>query len=262
MTSSPPRRIQSAENAFAIIEYLHEQGRASLSDIADHVGLSKGSIHIYVETLLHLDILVKEDDEYRVGLKLLEFGGEAQARRDIYFASKPELRTLYDETGHTAQVAVEEHEDLVFLDRFNADVSAGSGSEVGPHGHIHYPLVGNRSYFHTPALGKAILAHLPENKVELILAKHGLPEVTEQSITKRNELDDELIQIREQGYAVNDEEVKMNYKGIARPILVDGEVRGSISVSGPKTDLSLKEERIHDLMQSAVDRIQIKLSVD
>jgi len=262
MTPASPRRIQSAENAFSIIQYLHEEGTATLSEIANHVGLSKGSVHIYIETLIHLDVLTKENDEYRVGLKLLEFGGEAQARREIYFASKPELQNLYEETGHTAQVAVEEHEDLVFLDRFNADVSAGPGSQVGPQGHIHRPRVGTRSHFHTPALGKAILAHLSERKVELILSKHGLPEITEHSITTRDALREELSQIREQGYAVNDEEVENNYKGIARPIMVNDDVRGSISVSGPKTDLSLKEEPIHDLLQSAVDRIEIKLAVE
>ncbi|QLH80014.1 hypothetical protein HZS55_14610 [Halosimplex rubrum] len=66
-----------------------------------------------------------------------------------------------------------------------------------------------------------MLAHLPEEKVDSILSKRGISGMTDRSITSREELESELRHIREQGFAVNDEEEHRNYKGIARPILVD-----------------------------------------
>ncbi|MFB6141495.1 MAG: IclR family transcriptional regulator [Halosimplex sp.] len=251
MNSGSGRRIKSAENSFRVVDFLHERQRATLGEIADHLDLSKSTTHSYLETLVHLELVRKVDDEYELGLKFLDYGGRARTRSDLFMAAKPQLRTLHSETEQTVHLAVEEYEDLVLLERINPDESVGFGAHAG-----------HRDHFHTPALGKAILAYLPEEKVDSILSKHGMSGMTDRSITSREELEDELERIREQGFAVNDEEEHRNYKGIARPLLVEEEIRGAISVAGPKTEIEMNEDEIHDLLRSAADRIEIKLQYD
>lgn len=249
--SRGPKRIKTAEKTVGIIEYLHREERADLTAIADHVGLAKSTTHSYLATLIDQELVVKEDSEYALGLRFLDFGGLARDRTDLYVAAKPQLQNLYAETGHTVHLATREYDDLVLLERINPDETVGFGAHVG-----------QRDHFHTPALGKAILAHLPEAEVDSVLEKHELVGMTDHSITSRADLEAELETIREQGYAVNDEEEHRNYKGVARPILVGDHVEGAISIAGPKTELEMSDESIHDLLRSATDRIEIKLQYD
>lgn len=251
MSPGPKRSIKTAEKVFRVVDFLHQNGEADLAEIAAHLDLSKSTTHSYLETLIHLDLVVKSDSRYALGLKFLDYGGRIRSQSDLYMAAKPQLRDLHEKTGHTVHLAIEEYDDLVLLERINPDESVGFGAHAG-----------QRDHFHTPALGKAILAHLSEPEVDAIVSKHGLPKVTERSITSRDELETELETIREQGFAVNDEEEHRNYKGIARPILVEDTVMGAISVAGPKTEIEIDEESIHDLLQSAADRIEIKLQYD
>ena len=243
-----PKRIKTAENVVAVFEFLHDRRRADLTQIADGVGLAKSTTHSYLETLIDQSLVHKTDGEYELSLRFLDFGGRVRDSMDLYRAAKPQLQTLYEETHHTVHLATKEYDDLVLLERINPDETIGFGAHVG-----------QRTNFHTPALGKAILAYLAEPEVDSIISKHGLPELTENSITTREELTAELERVREQGYAVNDQEEHRNYKGVARPVLVGDRVEGAISIAGPKTELERSEESIHELLQSATDRIEIKL---
>jgi DNA-binding IclR family transcriptional regulator len=235
----------------AICEFLHERGDANLTQIANHVDLAKSTTHSHLETLIEQELVSKTGSDYELGLKFLDFGGRVRNRLGLYEAAKPQLQKLYADTGHTIHLATRERDDLVLLERINPDETIGFGAHVG-----------QRDHFHTPALGKAILAHLPSAEADSIISKHGLTGMTEYSITNRTELEAELETIREQGYAVNDEEEHRNYKGVARPILLNDQVRGAISIAGPKTELEMSEESIHELLRSATDRIEIKLQYD
>lgn len=243
-----PKRIKTAENVAAIFEFLHNEQHADLSQVATHIGLSKSTTHSYLETLIEQGLVRKADAEYELSLKFLKYGGRKRNGMDLYVAARPHLRDLYAETKHTIHLATKEGDDLVLLERINPTEVIRFGAYVGQRGH-----------FHTAALGKAILAHLPESEVDSIISKHGLTGVTQHSITTREELDAELEAVRERGYAVNDEEEHENYMGVASPIMAGTTVRGAISIAGPKTELEMSEENIHNLLRSATDRIEIKL---
>lgn len=249
--SQGPKRIKTAEKVTSLFDYLHEEDQADLAQIADHLDLAKSTTHSYLETLIEQGLILKKESQYTLGLKFLDYGGRVRNRSNFYMVAKPQIQDLYAETGHTVHLATKEYNDLILLERINPDETVGFGAHIGQRGH-----------FHTPALGKAILAHLSREEVDSIISKHGLAGLTEYSITTREDLEAELEAIREQGYAVNDEEEHRNYKGVARPILLDDRVKGAISIAGPKTELEMSEESIHDLLRSATDRIEIKLEYD
>ena len=246
--NSEPNRIKTAEKVASLFEFLHENGAVTLPEASEHMGLSKSTTYSYLETLVDREMVVKSDRRYEMGLKHLEYGGRTQARAQIYEASKVQLHDLHGAVGNTVCLAVEEYDDLVLLERLNPAETIGFGGHVG-----------RRGPFHRGALGKAILAYLPETNVRATLQKHGLEPLTEQSLTSEEALRSELETIREQGYAVNDEEEHKNFRGIAYPILVDTAVRGSISVSGSKTEIETNEEAIHNSLQSARDVVEINL---
>jgi len=97
--------------------------------------------------------------------------------------------------------------------------------------------VGTRAPLHSTGLGKAILAHLPEERVESIVDHHGMPASTPETITDRDELFDALERIRDRGFAFDDEERLRGLRCVAAPILANDDVVGAISVSGPTNRL-------------------------
>lgn len=114
--------------------------------------------------------------------------------------------------------------------------TAGLREGDGRAGRQPYGEIGKRVPLHNIAAGKAILAHLSEERVEEIIGQHGLEEWTERTITDREALFSELETIREQEYARNDGETFEGFRAVASPILHEGELLGSIVVSGPVTD--------------------------
>jgi DNA-binding IclR family transcriptional regulator len=175
MSDAPKRSIKTAEKVAQILDFLHEVGRADLSEIAERLDLAKSTTHSYLETLIDLELVQKMGSEYGLGLKFLDYGGRVRDQTDIYPAAKPQLQELYEKTGHTVHLATREFNDLVLLERINPDETVGFGAHVG-----------QRDHFHTPALGKAILACLPEEEIDSIISKHGLPGMTEHSITRKS----------------------------------------------------------------------------
>lgn len=93
--------------------------------------------------------------------------------------------------------------------------------------------MGFRIRLHHIGVGKAVLAHLSEERIEDIINTWGLPRSTENTITGREDLMEELETIRERGYAIDYEEWTKGLTCIGAPIIVDSEVLGGISVSAP-----------------------------
>ena len=109
-----------------------------------------------------------------------------------------------------------------------------------------------QNHIHCTAAGKAILAHLPDERVREIVAEHGLQSFTTHTITREAELFEELAEIRDQQYAINDEEVLHGNRGIGAPIVDDeDEVLGAISISGPANNWRSDEFR-RDLVESVI----------
>jgi DNA-binding IclR family transcriptional regulator len=115
--------------------------------------------------------------------------------------------------------------------------------------------VGNRTYLHRTAGGKAVLAHLPEERVASIVDEYGLPSASPTTIDDESTLRSELASIRERGHAFNEEEFGRGFHGVGVPLFDESEdALGAISVSGPKRNLQgeyFREELPNVLKQTA-----------
>lgn len=243
--------LTSVERAFAIVDYLREAERAGVTDVAEALDIPTSTAHTHLNTLEQLGYIVKEDGNYHVGLRFLELGERARNRRKIYDLARGEVEQLANETGELAGMMIEEHGQGVYLHRSRGDQAVLADTRAGKHVHLH-----------SRAAGKAILAHLPAERVTEIIEEHGLPRETSQTVTSRSELDAELEQIREDGYAIDDGEQLDGLRCIGAPILSDGYPVGALSVSGPKGRIrgDRFKQDLPELVTSTANVIEVNIS--
>lgn len=216
--------VKATQIGFDVVEALRDLDGAGVTEIAAHLDIPTSTAYDHLRTLEQLELIVNEGGSYRVGTRFLEFGGYARQRMKIFGVAKPELRNLAQQTGEHANLMIEEHGRGVFL--YKAE--GGDALRLDTYN-------GYRVHLQTTALGKAILAHMPEEQVDEILDRHGLPAVTERTVTEVDELKSELETIRERGYATDLEERVQGVCCVAAPIVRDDSVLGAVSVSGPKS---------------------------
>lgn len=241
--TQPKKMVEAVRTSLRILDVLRTEGSAGVTDIAAEIGLSKATVHNHLATLEHEEYVVKDkDDNYQLGFRFLDFAHHARRRIGIYDLVRQEVDKLAEESGEMALYTVEEHGRGVCIYR-----KLGSSS-------VQTPLyIGYRSALHHTAVGKAILAHLPRERVEEIIATHGLSTQTEDTITDPEQLFEELAEIRERGVAFNHGETIQGLVGVGAPILEqNGTVRGAISIIGPASRMD--EDRFYDEIPDLITR--------
>lgn len=251
MSQKPP--IKSARTTFAIVERLVILDGAGVSELAAELDTAKATIHDHLKTLDELGYIHKDGQEYQAGTKFLRIGEQIRVNMDIYRTAKPELRKLASKTGEHASLMVEENGVGVYL--LNAE---------GPNTVNIVTPEGTPTKLHTTAPGKAILAHLPEERIRAIIDEEGLTAETENTITDREELMAELDGVREQEYAVDKEEGLKGLQGVAEPVFSRKEDRiaGAISIYGPsrQTDMEDFETELVEELRRTVNIVEINFS--
>lgn len=247
----PRRPVKTTYTVFNIVEALLELQGARLTELAEHLDMAKSAVHNHLATLEQEEFVVKDGDEYRVGLKFLDYGTQVRDRINVYQTAKPELKDLANSTEEVAWLFIEEHGRGIYLLNFEGRRAVTTSGYPGKRAHLHY-LAG----------GKTILAHLPEHRVEEIIDRHGLPARTEETITTREELYEEIETIREQGFAFNDEEEVAHVRAVGAPILLGGTIIGAISVAGPVNRLRSDRFRqtLPEEVMATAETISLRLS--
>ena len=216
-------KVKTAKTIFSVIELLHEEDGATLTEISEATELVKSTIHNHLSTLQHMGYVVEEDGVYYPGLRFLQIGSYLRNRKEEYDVVRSKVDDLAENTGERAQFIISENGLGTCL--YTASGSNAVRTE---------PRVGSQLYLHASASGKAILAGLPDSEVEAILERWGLPALTERTITDRATLMDELEEISERGYSFNQEENLHGLHAVGVPLLYpDGTVIGGLSVMGP-----------------------------
>jgi IclR family acetate operon transcriptional repressor len=250
MTTRGKNTVDAVRTTFRVLETLEELDGARVTELADRLDIPKSTVHNHLRTLLEEEYVVKDEDtnEYRIGLRHLKFGEHARSQT-LYQIAKPEIRELAENTGEHANLAMHEHGYGVYVYKATGEKAVKLDS---------YP--GKRVYLHTTGFGKAMLAHMDEATREAVYDEHGLPAVTPNTTTDRDELEAELEEIRTRGYAIDDEERLDSMRCIAAPLTTtNGRVLGAISVSGPTGRLKgdYFEEELPDRVVSVANIIEI-----
>lgn len=244
-----PVKIESIEKITRILDALKDLDQGGVTELSQYTDIPKSTMYYYLTTLERNEYVIKEGDKYALSLQFLELGEKAREHQKLYEVAKPEVNNLANKTGEIASVLVEEHGRGVFICIATGDQAVHIDSYLGQRVHLH-----------TLALGKAILAHLPRERVNEIIEAHGLPQRTRLTLTDKEELFNELEQVRENGIAFGPGERLQGLHGVAAPIKApDGDVSGAISVAGPSKRISEERYRneLPDLVLSAANVIEL-----
>lgn len=249
--TSGTRRIESVIQAFNIIEYLRESGSATLTEIANVFDMPMSTAHIHLSTLLDTGYIVKKEGEYHHGLRFLRAGGQLRDRMALYQVAKPEVNDLRTKSGEQSSLGVNENGHMVQLYKAENPASIDDNVPAG----TYLPL-------HATGTGKAILSQLSETDRDRIFEQRGLSALTDETITNRETLEEELREIQDRGYAINREEHFTGVCAVAVPILSkESDVIGAISISGPlsRIDSQRIEETLAPELFNKKNIIELKI---
>lgn len=240
--------MQSLGRAFEILEKMADAGgTVGLSQLASDVGLPLPTIHRLVRTLVELGYVRQEmSRQYTLGPKLIRLGETSS--RMLRSWAKPYLAELVEQLGESANLAMLDHDEIVYV-----------GQVPSRHSMRMFTEVGRRVQPHCTAVGKAILACQPEEEVRGLLRRTGMPSHTSHTITDPHVFLAELSRVRAQGYAVDDGEQEVGVRCVAIAV-PNAPSPIAMSVSGPTarmtTDLVAKAA---PLLIDAARRLSVDL---
>ena len=221
---------------FAILDLIAREPGLGFAAIRDKLGLPNSSCHHLITTLCQLGALVPRADRgYVLGLRLFELGAMAANQRQLHDLALPTLRRLAQDIQLTCHLGVMEGAEAVYL------LKVEGSREIRVN-----TWVGKRLSLHSSSLGKVLLAGLPEDELQSILAQVSWEAKTPRSIVDPVEFCRQLGVVRERGWALDDEEDLVNIRCVAAPVRdMQGHVVAAISAVG--TVLDITPERIDEL---------------
>jgi DNA-binding IclR family transcriptional regulator len=242
--------IALTEKVFGVLEAFsgNPQNPLSLEDITRSVGLAKTTVHRLLYSMKKIGYVEQHAGSgmYLLAHKFFDLGRAMLPYQRVASLARPMLENLRLRCGESVHVAVLDKGLVTYV----AVVESQNPFRCAA-------VTGEFNYAHSTALGKCLLAYLPEDQIVGIIRQHGLPKLARNTITSGTQLLDELAKVREEGVAVNNEENIDGVISIAAPILEqDGMPVAALGVSGP----AIRMEPILDAVRTEVKRVAARIS--
>jgi len=238
--------MSTVETSWRIIHALQELGEAGVTELANELNVPKATVYTHLATLREQGYLLKRESGYALGLRFSLLGESIKNKHILYNAGRTEIEDLARESGEYVHLTTIENGELIYLHNARGKNAVGEK-------HFRQKFE-DPGYFHTMACGKAILAFLPEEQIDEIIAETSLPNETDRTITDEQELRETLATIRERGFALNDQEEIMGTCAVGAPIFNGESVIGAVSMTKPTsrmTDRAFYETVPETVMRTA-----------
>lgn len=215
--------VKTTKKSFEVVKALIERREATLEELTTALDMPKGTLHGHLKTLVGLGLVINEKGTYRPTMRFMDMGTKIRNQNRLYQVSRNEMNQLSEDTGeHVTLMLREQGRGVIY-----SIVEGKSPTKL-------ITRTGVRTYLHTNACGKAILAEMSQEEVDEVIDEHGLPAQTNRTITSRDGLFEELERVRERGYATNRDEALKGMKAVGVALNdINGDVVGAISVFGP-----------------------------
>jgi len=252
-----PRYSQSLERGLAILGcFTPERPVLGIADIADDLGMSRSTTHRYVITLVALGYLEQgASRKYRLGLRVTDLGMSALNSTGLREHAHPYLEELRQRTSYTVNLAVLDGEEILYVDRARSFRRGQSKIDLNLH-------PGSRLPAYCTAMGKLLLAHLPDDQQRDLLGSMKLTKRGPNTITSKKALRDELDEVLDAGFAVNDQELAPELHSISAPVRNEArEVVAAVNMAAHSSMISLEElvDALDPHLISTADRISARL---
>ncbi len=245
-------KVLSVDKALIIIKLLAEKGRdMKLTEISEELDINKGTLHGLISTLKFHGFIDQDGktQKYRLGLYLIELGDIASKSLDIIQITSPIIEEVSNRLQETVHIAKLDNFDVVYVDKKESKQSMRI-----------YTSIGSRNPAYCTGVGKAMLAYLDEDTLNMLLPEK-VEKFTPNTVTDKEEFIKRLRLIKEKGYALDNEEFSIGLKCVAAPIFNhEGKAIYGLSVSGPSVRMT--EEKIQEsikLIKLAAEKISHKI---
>jgi IclR family pca regulon transcriptional regulator len=252
-----PRYSQSLERGLAILScFTPKRPVLGIADIADELGMSRSTTHRYVITLLALGYLEQgASRKYRLGLRVTDLGMSALNSTGLGEHAHPYIEELRQRTGYTVSLAVLDGPEILYVDQARSfrRRQASVGADV---------RTGSRLPAYCTAMGKLLLANLPEADQKELIAQLKLAKAGPNTITSKKALREELDGVLAANFAVDDEELAKGLYAIAAPVRNEArQLVAAVEIAVPSSTITLDElvDALGPHLVSTADRISARL---
>jgi len=244
MKGKSGREIQSLARGLKVIGMLAESDRSiGVTDLAAELGVDKSAAFRLLNTLVNYGFAVQDPEtrRYGPGLRIVEISRAVLDRLELRTVAKLYLKQLQKLTGESAHLAVLRGDQAVYIDQENSSAALNVNTEIG-----------RTAPLHCTALGKALIAYLEPEELDRTLGPAPWKKFTPRTMVTRQELDTHLASIREQGFALDDEELNSSVRCLAVPVRdFRGKVVAAVGISGPSSRVTF--ERVTGLSKIVMD---------
>jgi len=202
--------IQSVQRSLKILDLFDEQTiELKITDISERMGLHKSTVHSLLKTLQESNYIEQnpENGKYRLGMKLVERGNLVISTMDIRKVAKKYLLEIANKTGQTSHIGILDGNAGMYIDKEEGELAI-----------IRYSRIGRRIPLHSTAIGKVLLAYQKPEKIHQLLEGYEYSLLTDHTLQNKEELLGELEKVRQQEYAVDNQENEQGVRCIAVPI--------------------------------------------
>lgn len=196
----------------------------TLKEISNHVSITKPTVLKILTTLEYCDFIrcVGNPKQYYLGLTFLKYAQKAKTSFNLDRIAMPFINNLRDKTTEAVNLGILENNSIALLDRAQSTNTIRLDLQLGGHMSMY-----------SSAMGKAILACFPREKIEDYLDKTALIKLTEKTITNRDDILNELVKTKKRGYGLDIGENQDGICCIGFTIKKNGDVLGAYSISAP-----------------------------
>jgi IclR family pca regulon transcriptional regulator len=214
--------VQSLDRGLAIIRaFSAERPSLSVSEIARYVGLTRAAVRRFLLTLMELGYVTVKNNRYELTPRVLEIGFSFLSSLSFPDIALPRLERLVADTGEASEGSILDRGDIVYVVRV-----------PGPALMTISVNIGARRPAYATAMGRVLLAGLPQDELDDYLAKNDLVPILPLTITDPTAFRAELTKVHDQGYALVNQELEDGLVAVAVPIHDRmGRVRAAINLS-------------------------------
>lgn len=222
--------IQVIERMMSLLDALSRRAvPVNLKELASETSLHPSTAHRILGVMVESRLVDRiEPGTYRLGIRLLELGNLVKSRISVREVALPHMQNLHQALGETVNLSVRHDDEVVYIERTAPGASMMRVVQI----------VGARAPLHITAVGKVFLAHDAAAARAAYAQRTGLPRYTDNTLTEPEPLARELERVREQGYALDNEEAEKGVSCIGAGIYNDeGRIVAGLSVSAPSDRL-------------------------
>lgn len=242
------KSLSSVKKSLQVLQtFSAEQPERSVTEISRLLNAHKSSVSRILTTLASEGFVEKNplNNRYRLGFKLLDLANLVLGRYELRELAAPYMEELAEVTREIVHLSILDRREIVYLEKKGGGQTLTVATKVG-----------GRNPAHASAMGKVLLSGLSPEKLEETLPGDSLVRLTTRTIVDRGGLLKELEQVKEQGFAVDDEESFPGIRCVAAPIRgVGGRTVAAISVTVPKQRMG--RQRVEEIREGVIETARL-----